>query len=48
MVNIYKIFGTKFYLTINGPLPVLPGNVQDHVMTNIVNTYFVLPSVQGA
>ena len=29
----------KFYLTINDPLPVLPGSDQDHVHKNIVNTY---------
>ena len=29
----------KFYLTINDPLPVLPGNEQDLGHKNLVNTY---------
>ena len=29
----------KFYLIINDPLPVLPGNEQDLGHENIVNTY---------
>ena len=29
----------KFYLMINDPLPVLPGNEQDLGHENIVNTY---------
>ena len=29
----------KFYLNINDPLPVLPGNEQDFGQENIVNTY---------
>ena len=30
---------SKFYLNINDLLPVLPGNEQDLVHENIVNTY---------
>ena len=29
----------KFYLIIDDPLPVLPGNEQDLDLKNIVNTY---------
>ena len=38
MVNIYQIFG-KVFLTINDPLPVLPGIEQGLGHKNTVNTY---------
>ena len=38
-----RSFCKKFYLTINDPLPVLPGNEQDLGHENIVNTF--LPSI---
>ena len=49
MLNIYQIFG-KVLLSINVPLPVLPGNEQDlgHGNIHLVNTYLFYQEWQSA
>ena len=37
--HLLNSFIEKFYLNLNDPLPVLPGNEQDLGHENIVNTY---------